>query len=131
MLTELLLLFSGVFLLLLAYGFWREWQYRHQPYYRKTVLDWQQKVPPPEKPVYSVALIGDTGSVATDGSDPVLNLLQNWLKTNRENSRVVFLGDNIYPKGIPPATDRHRASAEAKCWHNSGSLKIMPVTLRS
>ncbi|MFC5270058.1 metallophosphoesterase [Adhaeribacter terreus] len=114
MLTEILLIIICLLLILFAYAFWREWQYRHRPYYRKTVLDWAEKVPPASKPVYSVVLIGDTGNVATDGSDAVLNLLQRWLKTSGQNSRVIFLGDNIYPKGIPPATDRHRESAEEK-----------------
>ena len=114
MLTNLLLIIFGLLLLLFAYAFWREWQYRHRPYYKKTVSDWAKKVPPASKPIFSVALIGDTGNVACDGSDPILNLLQNWIKTAGANSRVIFLGDNIYPKGIPPATDRHRESAEKK-----------------
>src|SRR5699024_10393709 len=86
--------------------YWRERQFRRRPYYKKTVRDWREKVPSETPPVYSIVLIGDTGAVATDGSDAILNLLQDWLKTAKANSRVIFLGDNIYPVGLPPETHR-------------------------
>jgi predicted phosphodiesterase len=109
-----LLFVLGLFFLWFLISYLRERKYRHQPYYRKLVRNWQEKVPPAQKPLFSVALIGDTGNVATDGSDPVLKLLQNWVQQAGKKSWTVFLGDNIYPKGIPPVQDRKRQSAEEK-----------------
>lgn len=107
MTVELLLVLLALFLMVFLFAYWREWQHRHQPYVKKTLGNWASKVPPAEAPLFSVVLIGDTGAIATDGSDPVLLLLQGWLKTANENSRVIFLGDNVYPVGIPPETHRH------------------------
>ena len=104
---DLLLVLLALLLIVFLYAYWREWQFRHRPYYKKTVAGWAQKVPPVSPLLYSIVLIGDTGAVATDGTDPILNLLQSWLKTARENSRVIFLGDNIYPVGLPPEAHRH------------------------
>ncbi|HSI91446.1 MAG TPA: metallophosphoesterase [Adhaeribacter sp.] len=97
-----------------AFAYWREWLYRHQPYYKKTVRNWAKKVPPPAPPQFSVALVGDTGNIETDGTDPVLNLISLWLENAGPNCHTVFLGDNIYPKGIPPEKDRHYQTAIAK-----------------
>lgn len=107
MTVDHLLIIFAFFLLLFLFAYWREWQYRHRPYYRKTVRNWEEKPMPATKPIYSVVLIGDTGAVATDGTDSILNLLENWQATANENSRVIFLGDNVYPVGIPPENHRH------------------------
>lgn len=113
MLDFLLILF-GLFFLLFLIAYLRERKYRHQPYYRKTVAHWAEKPAPSVPPVFSVALIGDAGNVATDGTDPVLNLLKDWTQQAGKNSWTIFLGDNVYPKGIPPLSDRKRAAAEEK-----------------
>src|SRR5688572_2012563 len=114
MLLKILSVLFGIFSIAFAYAYWREWQYRRKPYYKKTVRNWAKKSFPSSQPVFSVALLGDTGNVATDGTDPVLNVLQNWLRSAQENSRVIFLGDNIYPKGLPPLEDRKRETSEKK-----------------
>src|SRR5688572_6295289 len=105
--VDLLLVLLALLLILFLYAYWREWQFRHRPYLKKTVRNWREKVPSETQPVFSVVLIGDAGAVATDGSDPILKLLQGWLQTAKENSRVIFLGDNVYPVGIPPENHRH------------------------
>lgn len=107
MTIDLLLIIFTVFLMLFLFAYWREWQFRHRPYYKKTVANWQEKQLPVAKPIYSVVLIGDTGAVATNGSDPILKLLESWVNQACENSRVIFLGDNVYPVGIPPEDHRH------------------------
>lgn len=53
---------------------------------------------------YEVILIGDAGAACTDREDPVLKMLAQQLSSSAE-SAVVFLGDNIYPRGLPP--ERH------------------------
>ncbi len=61
---------------------------------------------------YEVFLIGDTGSIARHKPDPVLETLKAHFKED-QNSAVVFLGDNIYPIGLPPKGNLLRKDAEA------------------
>ncbi len=61
---------------------------------------------------YTLFLIGDTGLPKLDGEDEILNMLQEKLMQSGENSGVIFLGDNIYPSGLPPVRDRRRPQAE-------------------
>lgn len=60
---------------------------------------------------FRLFLIGDAGktSVATEG---IPQLIQNSYN-NTVPAGVVFLGDNIYPKGLPSKGERGRAEAEA------------------
>lgn len=52
----------------------------------------------------TIFLIGDTGEPTLNGPDHVLNTLHYQLKQAGKNSSIVFLGDNIYPKGLNPDT---------------------------
>lgn len=60
-------------------------------------------------PVYSVFLIGDAGEPF---ENPVLTTLKSELAKVGDKGAVVFLGDNIYPKGLPPKGNPLRAEAE-------------------
>lgn len=60
-------------------------------------------------PIYSVYLIGDAGEPY---ENPVLTLLKKELDKAGDNAAVIFLGDNIYPKGMPPEDHPLRAEAE-------------------
>ena len=61
---------------------------------------------PTETPVeYTVYLIGDAGKPSLEKQGPVLKLLQLEFEKSDSNSAVVFLGDNIYPYGLPPEDD--------------------------
>lgn len=60
-------------------------------------------------PIYSIYLIGDAGEPY---ENPVLTLLKKDLDKAGENAAIVFLGDNIYPKGLPPEDHPLRAEAE-------------------
>ena len=66
-----------------------------------------------------VYLIGDAGFPAP-GGEPVLEALkQDILETAGSEQRVVFLGDNIYPSGMPPVGEGRddrtkRAEAERR-----------------
>ncbi|MBE7175191.1 MAG: metallophosphoesterase [Mucilaginibacter polytrichastri] len=55
-------------------------------------------------------LIGDTGNVKRTGTDPVLDMMRKHLPG--ENGLLAFLGDNIYPKGLPPEGHLLRRDAE-------------------
>jgi hypothetical protein len=62
----------------------------------------------------AIFLIGDAGSQAYDG-EPVLRelaLQSDSLRPVRQF--VVFLGDNVYPRGVPPAGHPNRDDAERK-----------------
>ena len=68
--------------------------------------------PPPSPPLTAVEttlfLIGDAGAPAP-GGEPVLHALADALGNASGQRVVVFLGDNVYPRGMPDssAPDRH------------------------
>jgi hypothetical protein len=57
-------------------------------------------------------LIGDTGAVATDGTDQVLHALKAEL-LEHPGGAVIFLGDLVYPHGMPEQGVPERSHAEA------------------
>nr|WP_294893911.1 metallophosphoesterase [uncultured Pedobacter sp.] len=60
---------------------------------------------------YEVLLIGDSGNVKRKQPDEILTLLNNHLPNSTE-SLVLFLGDNVYPHGLPAKEDVLREDAE-------------------
>ena len=60
-------------------------------------------------PIYSVFLIGDAGEPK---QNPVLDLLKVELDKVGNKGAAIFLGDNIYPQGMPPEGHKFRANAE-------------------
>ena len=68
-------------------------------------------VAPEAAETFRVLLVGDAGSA--DAGDPLLALLRHHAENAGPNSATVFLGDNIYPDGLPPADHPGRARAEA------------------
>ena len=106
----------GVFLLISLFlfaAFLRERRIRRKPYFRNKADHSPATLTDLTKPLYSVALIGDIGAV-TNTNDPIMLLIQKWMDLNGENGSIVLLGDNIYPKGLPPETDRQYAAAKSK-----------------
>lgn len=69
--------------------------------------------PPPEAIDTTVLLIGDAGLPALDEPEPVLQALRSEASQHPDNTTVVFLGDNIYPDGMPPPDSKQRRKAEA------------------
>ena len=61
----------------------------------------------------SLFLIGDAGSPAKDG-EPVLVALGQELARDPARSVVVFLGDNVYPKGLPAPDAGDRPEMERR-----------------
>lgn len=57
-------------------------------------------------------LIGDAGNTEAIAAKETLDLLNERLQKADSNSTLLFLGDNIYPKGMPKKGDPGRASAE-------------------
>lgn len=68
---------------------------------------------PPKVPVlYTAYMIGDAGD--SEGADAVLALLKEQIKmTAPQRGAVFFLGDNIYPNGLPDSTHHHFDAALA------------------
>lgn len=59
-------------------------------------------------------LIGDAGNADEEKAQKTLQLFSQRLKDADSSSTAIFLGDNIYPKGMPLANDPERKVAEEK-----------------
>ena len=73
-------------------------------------------------PKHKVFLIGDAGEPKGYENSPNLQLLRSKILSAGANSTVVFLGDNIYPVGMPEKGVDERAEAEKRI---SAQLKIL------
>ncbi len=62
--------------------------------------------------VHSFYLIGDAGNSAIGTKSDALIALEQTLKEASKQSTALFLGDNIYPKGMPAKSEEGRAFAE-------------------
>ncbi len=82
--------------------------------------------PPSDQPLYSVFLIGDAGLATLEGPNPPLDILREKLSEAGERSAVVFLGDNIYPAGLPPEEAEDREKAENHLIAQMDILKDYP-----
>jgi len=60
-------------------------------------------------PIYRLYVIGDAGE---PGPNPTLDLLKKMLDEESITAGVIFLGDNIYSRGMPAQGDKSRAEAE-------------------
>lgn len=60
----------------------------------------------------TLLLIGDSG--APKPEEPVLALLEREAARIPQATTVVFLGDNVYPRGVPPEGDKGRPEAERR-----------------
>ncbi len=74
----------------------------------------QENALPVEAPFYTLLLVGDAGEPQLKGKDDNLLLLRHYLQLAGENSSVVFLGDNIYPAGLPGLGAKDRLFSESK-----------------
>ena len=59
-------------------------------------------------------LIGDAGKSPINGMNPVLKSFKKRIEKADKNSSVLFLGDNIYPAGMPDPKDSTEAYLKAK-----------------
>jgi len=63
---------------------------------------------------FKIFLIGDAGNADEVQAQNTLNLLKNKLDSADEKSMLIFLGDNIYPSGMPKESDKDYALAKQK-----------------
>lgn len=64
--------------------------------------------------LHTFYLIGDAGLSPMGGMNPALKIFKNRLDTADKNSTAIFLGDNIYPAGLPDSKDSTVAFRIAK-----------------
>lgn len=63
---------------------------------------------------HTVYLIGDAGLSPLNDLNPALKIFKKVLNNADSNSTAIFLGDNIYPAGLPKKKDSSRAYKTAK-----------------
>ncbi|MGY6650117.1 metallophosphoesterase [Wenyingzhuangia sp. IMCC45574] len=68
--------------------------------FSKNYKNWQEKQDITTKKTHAIYLIGDAGN-SPKGNTTLQNLQEELLKEDK-NATVLFLGDNVYPKGIHP-----------------------------
>ena len=81
----------------------------YQPQYKTT--DNNESFPD-KKIAHSFYLIGDGGNSPKDETSEALVAFGKELNNATENSTAIFLGDNIYPKGLPKKGHKKRENAE-------------------
>ncbi|MGQ1785245.1 metallophosphoesterase [Saccharicrinis sp. GN24d3] len=85
------------------------------PYYGLESLNWQSQVTSPTtKPVHTLFLVGDAGQLDNNnlGKNYVLEAVGQDLSATTTPSTLVFLGDNLYPWGLPTKNNADRAYME-------------------
>lgn len=83
-----------------------------KPYYHPDFRAWADAAPPAQPPAYTVFLIGDAGSPQTNPLEPIFVQMKQQMAAAGASSSVVFLGDNLYPKGMPDSLSPDRAVSE-------------------
>ncbi len=81
--------------------------------YNSHIKSQNEKVPSQDKKIeHSFYLIGDAGNSSLGAKSAALEAFQNDLKEATKSSTAIFLGDNIYPKGLPGKKNDSRELAE-------------------
>ena len=77
-------------------------------------------------PDFTLFLVGDAGNAPEGSSTPLLSALRPLFSEASENSALIWLGDNIYPVGMPPANDPTYALAEHRLNKQLESTDLYP-----
>jgi hypothetical protein len=63
--------------------------------------------------VRRIILIGDAGELHNDGHNPVIDAVRKTYHLQDSTNTILFLGDNVYPKGLPdPASPNYEKARE-------------------
>lgn len=95
----------------------------HQLQYGKAVGNPIVTAEEKEEVSHTFYLIGDAGNADEVKAKQMLSLFEERLEKGSPESTVVFLGDNIYPKGMPPEDHPDRKLAEEKIDNQLALLK--------
>lgn len=63
---------------------------------------------------HSVFLIGDAGEPVPEGTEPNFRTITTMASVQSGRNTIIFLGDNIYPKGLPPPESPDRKEMERR-----------------
>ena len=87
--------------------------YKHTFIHQKEQADTAEL--PTTAPIETLYLVGDAGSRKNleKTSNPLFEHIQQELTAAGKHSSIVFLGDNLYPEGLPKSHKKDRAQAEA------------------
>src|SRR5690606_6868522 len=67
-----------------------------------------------DAPIHEIILIGDAGDAKKKESQLLLKDIENYIKNSPNPQSLLFLGDNIYPLGMPMQDEEKREQAEYK-----------------
>lgn len=82
--------------------------------YGKNAKDFAKNPTIKDSIIHTFYLVGDAGNLDQDEAFHNMNVLRDSLSKASENSTLMFLGDNIYPVGMPKKEDKERPLAEKK-----------------
>src|SRR5690554_8201230 len=85
-----------------------------QPQYGKQVDSPKETFQESEIPTHRFFLIGDTGDAGEPASTTTFEFFKSRIDKADSASTVIFLGDNIYPNGMPDENSNQRKKAEQK-----------------
>lgn len=94
--------------------------------YLQSETDELMAVQTPDAYTYSVFLIGDGGGASLDPRSEILLHLENMLIETGEKGAVVFVGDNLYPDGLPSEDSNEREVLEEKLVAQLEAVKRFP-----
>lgn len=80
----------------------------------------------PDEFVYSVFLVGDAGGATLNPRSEILLNLEKMLNETGKNGAVVFVGDNLYPDGLPSNEHAERDELEEKLIAQLETVKDFP-----
>ena len=104
-----------IFKVLIAVFIFQSCATHHEQFGKKTKNTAEQKGIDSSKISHTFYLIGDAGNANEEKAQQTISLLEDRLKKVDNNSTLLFLGDNIYPKGLPNTTKANeRLIAESK-----------------
>jgi len=84
----------------------------YRVHYAGEAVGWEADVPEAGLKVsHTMYLIGDAGEMPAGEPPQVIDLLGRHLEAAGPNSSVVFLGDNLYKKGMPPKEEADARNA--------------------
>ena len=85
-----------------------------KPDYGKNVKNFEKNSAIQDSIIHTFFLVGDAGNLDQDEAFHNMNILKDSLSKASANSTLLFLGDNIYPIGMPKKEDKERPIAEKK-----------------
>lgn len=67
-----------------------------------------------EKLLHEIVLVGDAGNANEHQGKQLLQTVEGYLKKSSNNKTLLYIGDNIYPLGMPKIGEKDRLLAEEK-----------------